>query len=309
MDVQEIRASRRKGVVIFTKFCQEKSHHDNYLFCFFEGEDKKYYDSRIQKYTSYEYTKIISFNCGGRKEVLKVHDLITKEEIYQSVKKAFFIDRDYEPIEINYNDIYQTPCYSIENLYTSLSAFRKLISREFCINAIEQDFEKCMLDYEKAQKNFHKETLLLNAWIFCQREVERIEQKQLICLKDFKVAHLFKTINIDNIICNNEINLNEINKLFEDSYPLNQDRLSEVISLFQSQNMQQVFRGKFEIEFLKNIIEDLKRKNKKQLYFIIHRDCVRVDVNVNPLSSLSEYADTPSCLISFLSRYNESSIL
>ena len=96
MDIQKVKDARNKGVVAFSRYCQEKKKYRDYLFCFFEGEDAKYYFPRIEKYSGYEYTKIIHYNCGGKKGVLKALNLVEKnrDEIYTA--KAFFVDSDYD---------------------------------------------------------------------------------------------------------------------------------------------------------------------------------------------------------------------
>ena len=98
MDIQKVKDARNKGVVAFSRYCQEKKKYRDYLFCFFEGEDAKYYFPRIEKYSGYEYTKIIHYNCGGKKGVLKALNLVEKnrDEIYTA--KAFFVDSDYDEI-------------------------------------------------------------------------------------------------------------------------------------------------------------------------------------------------------------------
>lgn len=91
MDIQKVKDARNKGVVAFSRYCQEKKKYRDYLFCFFEGEDAKYYFPRIEKYSGYEYTKIIHYNCGGKKGVLKALNLVEKnrDEIYTA--KAFLL--------------------------------------------------------------------------------------------------------------------------------------------------------------------------------------------------------------------------
>ena len=154
MDIQKVKDARNKGVVAFSRYCQEKKKYRDYLFCFFEGEDAKYYFPRIEKYSGYEYTKIIHYNCGGKKGVLKALNLVEKnrDEIYTA--KAFFVDSDYDTTKYNNSLLYQTPCYSIENFYTSQKAFSKMLNREFGINTTEKDFSKCCSDYSKDSKNF-----------------------------------------------------------------------------------------------------------------------------------------------------------
>lgn len=308
MNIEEVRGARNRGVVAYTKFCLDKKEHSNFLFCFFEGEDSKYYDERIQKYTNFKYFNIINYNCGGKKQVIKAFHLIKNNGSQNDIQIAFFIDQDFEPYDISsYKEIYQTPCYSIENFYCSVEAFKKIICREFSLNVIEEDFQKCVDDYINAQNQFHKFTHLLNAWIFYQREKENIEKRELVKLNSFKISKLFNKICIDEVECKKEIDLGLINEKFPDAYELDMDRFNEIYGNLSHINHQQVFRGKFEFEFLRNVIEDLKRKNRDNVYFSAHRDCVRIDINSNPLSSLCQYADTPECLVDFLSQYESAS--
>ena len=306
--VQKVRESRNKGVVIFTKFCLDRKDHSDHLFCFFEGEDHKYYGERIEKYTSFSFNQVVSYHCGGKKQVIKVYNLIKSDSVYDNVKKAFFIDRDFNPYSIDgKNEIYQTPCYSIENLYTSVTAFQRIISREFSLNGIEEDYKKCVLDYKRTQDLFHENITFFNAWIFCQREEERKHREELVILSDFKISRLFDKIGIDGVECTRELYLERICEEFPKSYTIDSKHLDKVYETFQNVNQQQVFRGKFELEFLKRVIEDLKRKNKDRVYFLEHRLCVSIDINSNPLSTLSQYADLPNCLIEYLTQYKYTS--
>lgn len=300
MDVQEIRNSRSKGVVIFTKFCQAKKHHTDCLFCFFEGEDIKYYSSRIEKYTGYGYEKTISYNCGGRKEVLKAYQLIRSKAEYSHINMMFFIDRDYAPLAEVLDNVYQTPCYSIENFYTSSNCFSRFIVREFGINVIDEDYKMCIADYSRRQSEFHEKILFLNAWLSCQRKLEEANNEKRIVLADYKISKLFATIAIDKIEVKQPIEMNLLKQHFNNAYELADDVLQTEYDFYKRNNQQQLFRGKFELEFLRKIVESIKSKNKDNTYFHSHYNCVYVDVNVNTISALSEYADTPECLIEFL---------
>ena len=50
---------------------------------------------------------------------------------------------------------------------------------------------------------------------------------------------------------------------------------------------------------------DLKVKNKNKLYFKEHRECVKIDPNVDTLFQLSQCADTPESLKKFLAQYKK----
>lgn len=103
-----------------------------YAFCFYEGEDGKYYDSRIrQKFDD----QFITYSVGNKKEVLKLLRKITSTDLYNNVCTMFFVDRDYdESIAKDYKDLFETPCYSIENLYVQQECLLKLLQSEFGIN-------------------------------------------------------------------------------------------------------------------------------------------------------------------------------
>lgn len=303
MDVQELRNARNTAVVVYTKFCYERRHHKDFLFCFFEGEDSKYYGPRIEKYTNYSYENIINYNCGGRKEVLKAYDLICSKEEYKNMNMMFFIDRDYAPLKEPLDNVFQTPCYSIENFYTSRDCFSRVISREFGINPIDKDYKMCINDYSLRQSEFHQETLFLNVWLSCQRKLEEKYGKKRIQLADYKISKLFSTISINQIQVKQTIDIDLLKQHFSNAYEVTDDELQTEYDFYSQNNKQQFFRGKFELEFLRKIIESLKLRNKENTYFHTHYNCVYVDANVNTISTLSEYADTPECLINFLQNH------
>lgn len=300
MDVDITRKARQKGVVAFAKFCQDKRGHEDYLFCFFEGEDSKYYGSRIELYAEYPSTKVINYNCGGRKEVERVYLLISQRHEYHDINKMFFIDSDYITSEQSSPDIYQTPCYSIENFYSSAECFGRIINREFGINSIDPDFSKCVTDYCNRQMEFHAYTEFLNVWLCCQREEEEIQRQKSVVLNDFKVGKLFSEISITKIEIKQAIDKELLKTIFLDAYEIDNAKIDIVSKAWASKKAQQIYRGKFEMEFLRKILESIVTANKAHTYFSEAYSCVHLNPGSNMLSSLSVYADTPACLISFL---------
>lgn len=303
MDLQNVKDTRNKGVVAFARYCQEKKKYQDYMFCFFEGEDAKYYFPRIEKYSGYGYNRIIHYNCGGKKGVLKALSLVEKnsDEIYTA--KAFFVDSDYDTTKYNNSLLYQTPCYSIENFYTSEKAFSKMLNREFGINTTEKDFLKCCSDYSKRQEEFHDATIYINSWLACQRIYEEVEEKYKIVLSDFKISKLFSEMTIDSIISKEEIKREKLKELFPNSKNIEEHEIERKIEYFKCGDMGKLFRGKFEIEFFKKVIDSLKSKNRTGGYFSKKYTSVHIDPNINTLSALEGYADTPQCLIDFLRKY------
>ncbi len=305
MEIQEFRIARNKYSVIYTKFSLEQSKHRDCLFCFYEGEDSKYYNSRIMQYTGYDYQDIVSYNCHGRKDVLRVRDMIEKENAYDEVNKVFFIDRDYLPYETISENVYQTPCYSIENFYTSTECFSRMLCVEFGLNVIEDDHRKCVNDYALRQKEFHRETLLLNAWLSCQRKLEKELGRSGVKLSNFKIKKLFNKIEIDCIEVKQPIDKEIVESEFPDHLEVEDERLNAEIAYFNENDEQQLFRGKFELKFMCLMIESLRNKKSDCTYFSDKLVSVCIDPNCNTLSELSKYADTPVDLIHFLENHKK----
>lgn len=307
MDVQEMREARTKAVVVFTKFTQSKGRFSKDLFCFYEGEDIKYYETRIEEYTGISYKSITSYDCGGKNGVLRVRSLIKEKGVYENVKKAFFIDRDYFTTDIRDTELYETPCYSVENFYTSKSAFERVLKRGFGINICEDDFAKCVNDFLQVQEQFHKSMVEFNAWLKCQRRREISCGKRNIKLSEFKISEYFEQIAIDSLTVKKSLDAKTLYEKFPQAIEIDEAELLEEVQCMRECNQSSDFRGKFELWFFKKVIEDLRTKNKSNLYFQEHRDCVKINPNVDTLLQLSQCADTPESLKQFLSQYKVAS--
>lgn len=236
-------------------------------------------------------------------ENYKALSLVEKNSDESLVAKAFFVDSDFDTTKYSNPILYQTSCYSIENFYTSKEAFSKILNREFGINTTEKDYLKCCSDYSERQREFHDETIYINSWLSCQRLEEEFSEDHKIVLSDFKISKLFSEITIDNIIPKEKINREKIQELFPNSMNVEECEIEGKINYFKNGDMGSLFRGKFEIEFLKKIIDSLRIKNKAGGYFSKKYTSVHIDPNINTLSTLEDYADTPQSLIDFLKQY------
>lgn len=316
MDIQKIREDRKKPSVIFMKFCQSKDLHKKALFCFYEGEDIKYYGNRIEQITGRCSDSIVSYHCGGKIGVLKVKELIENKNQYDDVKTAYFIDRDFFPQEGLQKNVYQTSGYSVENYYTSSTAFAKVLNYAFGISCDSSDFSRCLDDYNKSMDVFHKHILVLNAWIKAQRIYELKSGIRKLELSNFKISKYFDTLAIDKVDAKQTIDKEFLQGIFLDSCIVENDEIEKYVCELKQTNMQQTLRGKFELEFLKKIIDDLKNKHKKQFdikrkdglkaegYFSEKHECIKIDPNVDTLLLLSQCADTPEGLLIFLKQYS-----
>lgn len=271
------------------------------VYCFVEGEDSKYYSIRIRaKYHSLEPNFI---NSGGKQSVLKLYEVITKKTEYNDARLLFFVDRDFDQL-INNPDIYETPVYSIENFYTSLSCFSRILKIYFKLNEACDDFAVSIALFNRMQEKFHNAMLLINAWIAYQRDISNAQNTARLDLKDIDLDE-FVTIKIDQV--QERYNIEKIKEFFPNAIQVQERDLAEKIEIFKNQNKQEIFRGKYEIEFLRKFLEILRTEiGRKHSNIFKERKTISLQLSrKNLLSELGDCADISSCLVSYIEKMIE----
>jgi hypothetical protein len=296
MDINEVRKKRTNAESIFVKFIKNRDLFNKKIFCFFEGEDQKYYGIRIEKYTEINEIDTVFYQCGGKSQVLKLYQMLKKD--YSDVKKMFFIDRDFDIVK-DIDDIYITPCYSIENFYVNERTFGQILHKEFGINFIDADFKKCMKDYKERKKEYNAEIINLNAWLYYQKDKMKEEGTVNINYQNLKLNKYFD-IKIDRLIVKKNFTIETLKKEYKQAYEMNQDDLEIYKGKLEDENL---LRGKYQVEFFKAILNDLIEKNKNNIYFENYIEAVKLNPNINFLGTFSIYAETPKTLIEFLKKY------
>jgi hypothetical protein len=64
------------------------------LYCFFEGEDSKYFGIRIKNIARPK--KDIYLSCGGKEGVLGIYRMLSARKEYENIAAAYFIDKDFD---------------------------------------------------------------------------------------------------------------------------------------------------------------------------------------------------------------------
>jgi hypothetical protein len=307
--VKNLTQAMGTGGAAFFKFTRIHKSKSHCLFCFFEGEDAKYYGFRIKE--NLPGVDWEGIDCGGKSKVLAVYDVLKKHEnlSYQQAKKAFFVDRDFdEPLsEELRKDIYETPCYSIENFYATENCFKSILKYEFKINefdpADENLFKQSVVFFITAQQAFHQSILEFNAWF----KVIRKSGKKLKAGEFDSIDKLVK-VEVDKVEKRYDIDqLYSLTKLTRDrnpsGIPLDEVDLQQAKRSFSDYRCQ--FRGKqelgFVVEFLKKLKEDWCQSSPQ--HFPEKRKISFQIPTSNFLSALSQYADTPECLRIYLRKF------
>lgn len=293
-----MRKERNTYEAIFIQFTSKRKFFNSHAFCFYEGEDGKYYNSRIsQKFEN----QFLTFTVGNKKEVLKLLKRIKDDKIYDSVCTMFFIDRDYDQSLAKVDeDLFETPCYSIENLYVKRECLIKILQSEFGLNEVDEDCQKCLQDFEKRQKEFNDCILEFNTLAYLRRK--KSDSNSNYSFGDIKTSHMVK-VNVDKISKARKYNetINEIReKLQFEDWEIEKAKNELIVK----GNFTSNFRGKNQLDFFVEFIRGLKELNGKG-YFSTKYNNIHINITSNRLSELSQYAVTPSSLEMFLEKHKK----
>ncbi len=297
----------------YTLFVQSYKKDSQNLYCFFEGyDDVRYYRIRIEHFTQKDIDEW--FYCGGKDNVINAYNLIKQHSEYDLSRILFFIDKDFSNITEISNQIYVTPYYSVENFYTQRDVLKAIVRDEFKVieNTSENsDYELIFEIYDKLISDFHNETIFFNAWLACQNERrEKFNEKRRLAIDD-KVKKYFNNIvseDLQTVVDLSDLkNIDKLKELFPDAYEISEVELNSKIEEFKQKDGCKFFRGKFELHFFVSFLNRIKEelgKKKSSFFSKKYKISLRIEFS-NALSALSQYAETPECLINYLEKFKK----
>ncbi|MCB9033269.1 MAG: DUF4435 domain-containing protein [Chitinophagales bacterium] len=296
--IQQLRQSKDKATVAFQEFALSTKAYSNHLFCFFEGKDNPYYVPRIKSFTE----TIFPINCGGRDKVLRVFELISKQDVYNKYSKAFFIDRDFNnPLQNNRDIIFETPCYSIENLYVNINVFEQILIHDFQFSRNDTNFEVCISLFNERFKEFNSSVSLFNSWYACLIEIRNQSGKQTGVQLDEKLPKGLVNISLQNVASNYDFA--SIKQIFPESTDIDEETLNNKVREFKNCDSELIFRGKYQLEFLIALLQLIINDSKFEQHYIKSKINYSFDSVLNhkrALTLFTNYASTPESLNKFL---------
>lgn len=309
--VDTLIKSKSTDSVKFFEFMRFLAAHRDATTVFFEGEDEKYYSIRLNSIVP--ALKWHGINAEGKSNVVKLRNTIRNHPDYGSASCIFIVDADFDDNSAfkNHADIYVTPCYSVENLYVSESVLKRILSAEFKITEYSDDaesFSKALDFFKDIQKEFHDTILYFNIWIRAYRK-----NQEAATLDKLNINN----VNLDQLV---DISLTSVTKNYDDAsiptlFPVNSEPdikyINEAVAHFTTCCPERDYRGKQQLEFFRIFLEKLKNDASKKSGRIVFKKKLKVILNLtkaNTLSELSNYADTPDCLIAFLQNFYNAKI-
>lgn len=303
--VDQLRYERESDCVAYAEFALiYNSMNNETIYAFYEGfEDRAYYPIRVKGVLRTD--KYEDFVCGGKEQVLKVQKLINEHEEYSDANIAYFVDRDFNSSLVKPR-LYEFPYYSIENAFYVQEALERILLNNFKLTKADDDYIKILQIYNSIQNEFYNDTLILNSWLACQTA-----QREEFCLcTKLKIDNKLRAYFSDLISPNLEYigdfedlqDKEKIEQIFSESPSISTEVLQERTHEFKELNATQRFRGKFElklfVQFLNRLQDEIGKKNS--VLFSNKRTCSLRFELATILTTLTQDANTPECLIAFL---------
>lgn len=259
--LESLRQGRGDSSVAFMEFADKKQFFQDYVFGFYEGEDGKYYNQRIKSIVG---QKFIHIKAGSKSKVLKVMHLIQSKKEYCQVRTMYFVDRDmgFDMDEYKNEDLYVTPCYSIENLYVNEESVGEILENEFGLNIGDNDYQKYKNKFNEYYKVFCDLMIDFNALILLRKEKGLDCDK--VCINNIKTKRIIKIdINVGLSLGTDYHEI--INNLKQKLDVTDQDIEEAKTRLLKHGNPCDIFRGKNQLDFLWNILLNYVNTKKVSL--------------------------------------------
>lgn len=303
--VEKMIDSVNRSPVKYMEFTRIFAKKPKAAICFFEGEDVKYYGIRIQNLSN--KCEWFPLECKGKKDVIDLYKTISEHTEYRVANALFFIDKDFdEPTGDKHILIYETPCYSVENFYVTESCLSRVLNSEFKLTEFcehAECYSNSMKKFVELREQFHNAVIYLNAWIKATRIIEKKSTNSTkLNLNNVKLNKIV-TISLDGV--SKKYKNDELSTIYKTEPELSKDQIQDALNSFNNERLECVLRGKYEAEFVRIFINKLS-KDRNSIKPTIFKEKGNVKLHVsgkNFLSDLSQYADTPSCLVDFLKHH------
>lgn len=303
----QLRASRDSYAVKLRDFIRIFTNSPHVLICFFEGEDVKYYGPRLDMLRPDLHWE--SVNCGGKGVVLKLWNLINTHELYSPAKTAFFFDKDFDDVGSHpvAKNVYITPCYSVENLYVTESAAKRVLRSEFNLNERPDEdgmFAKCFELFQGRLDEFLDAIQLANSWILFHRQAEA--QQGATSRLNLASLNPNQMVSVTLQAVTATYTLFDLEAAVGNALPASEAQLAALAASFDQANRHLFFRGKFQSFFMRSFFSRLQLDAHSDLptCFPCKRRVPFTISDRNFLSDLSQHADTPECLRTFFASLN-----
>lgn len=247
------------------EYQESKAGKAEYLFCFVEGKtDSDYYMNIVQ----HNYTgNFVFIYCHNKKNLKKIFNKIYDID-HSSYNLAFFCDRDYDE-SFDLDSIYETPCYSIENMYTQQEAFEKFLQYGIKLSKDSKSYANALEAYKEWFLQFHVAIRDFNCYACAKNKFNRDGKLKHIDHFEKSLPNDFIHFKDYPIEITQLYNKDSLDARYHTEPHIPSEYISAASAELDSKDPGVWYRGKYEIsayiKFLKMLATDANSKTKMNI--------------------------------------------
>jgi hypothetical protein len=242
-----------------------------------------------------------NLSCKGKSNVLELRKKVGENAEISRANIMYFVDTDFDENITDVN-VYSTPCHSVENLYASTKTLENILKDELELCAIKEAplINSAVKLYERIEALSDEALAELNAFIIAYSSNENIK----LNLNDHE-AKKFVTLSLNEEEISKLYSFEDLLTIFSIEANLDKSVFLESLETVNGKEKNVFCRGKYRLDCFRqflNLIFDCARGGTGLFTGNVIRPKITLSKN-NILSTLSQYAPTPACLVSFLQNY------
>lgn len=296
--LEEVRAARDAAAVLKIDLAHLRARFPDVLIFAFEGiDDKSVYAHWIRNIDANLYYE--SFVCSNKSRLLKLLDVVRRDQTNIGENIYFFVDRDFDDLQERETSemIFLTERYSIENYIVTRGVLEAVLRDELHCHGAPEVRGKIQELFQSVYSDFVKATTKLNFRIFLARKCH-IRQIRDLPDRVNKIA----SVSIDGVVFTAA--------LLEEIVALQREPTHEEIGLynaeFSSLEPFARYRGKFALLFFQkwlSLLMEERNRPESQIFIGLAQGNL-VARGPFSLGALASKSDPPQELYSFLARFS-----
>lgn len=293
--IEKLRAGRNNEQVQLQSYNNFRSRQGGKLVCAFEGhDDVTFYETMFGKISA--NIRYVPYVCLGKDKVLQLRQILARNVASDSHLMRYFIDHDFDGLKGQPFDdnLYVTPCYSIENLLVGQAVLEGLLRAEYRCHD-----EYAAQDVAVIGKLFEDR---VSEFISCMRDVNcwlHSARTQGIILGEMK-DDIEKYLRISLKAITTNAQAGELQVLIGYASAPDVTKLTASLPAFEALDPMKDWRGKFWFAFFRKFLKLLKddRGTKNPQYFT-QKAGMSFNADCDIIRSLASMIAVPQCLHQF----------
>ena len=293
--IEKLRRERENANKLLIQYNKIRSRHESALVCSFEGyDDVTFYDTMFGKISA--NIRYVPYVCKGKDQVLQLRQILARNVAADSHLVRYFVDHDFDGLKGHPpgENLYVTPCYSIENLLVGQVVLEGLLRAEYRCHDdyAAQDVEVIGKLFEDRVSEFISCMRDVNCWLHSART-------QGIILGEMK-DDIKKYLRISLKAITTNAQAGELQVLIGYASAPDVTKLTASLPAFEALDPMKDWRGKFWFAFFRKFLKFLKddRGTKNPQYFA-QKASMSFAPDGDIIRSLASMIAVPQCLHQF----------